>query len=577
MGEKKINSPAAIKKYDLQDNDLPVLPTVSIDGLEVFAVGTYNGDTYTLDDLRAMVAAFEKVKFDAPITQGKPAAKIGHQDGQEDPKIAERLFGSPALGYVSRLYIEGDKLLADFREVPRRFGMLIKAGAYRRVSAEIYWNYKDSDGATYPRVLKAVSFLGADIPALTNLKEIEALYKKTDGGALFAYDGDHEYRVYCLSSSSSGMSMADFLIMYPRKEKADVKFSEGDEDERCGKCKYWVGGYNACTLVEGRIVFEDWCDLYEPYFSGEYAAREKAIKANAHGGQMKTVKLSRDQVRSICPSCADNMETKGIASISFDTQEEAECFVYMTAAECMKDDKMMEKYPDSATRKEKCAAMAKENIDLIEREIKRHSDEGGSMNEAELKAEREKLEQEQKAFEQKKKDFEAKQSGATEAQLKADKEKAEQDAKDLRDRLARLEAEGTAREIDGIVRKWHDDKKVVPADEPKLRALLHALRGQPKIVKFSEGEGEKKKDFEMTPEDALRAIIDARKPHQLFTEFSREGTHPDERSYDNPGDETHAKTLQYMEEHKEKSYQIALHKVLDADPALKERYAATRQ
>src|SRR5262245_26461672 len=134
------------------------LPTSSIDNLEIFAAGRWNGDNYTVQDLRAMVNAFDKVGFEPPI-------KAGHENGQEDPQAAARVFGEPALGYVKALRVIGNKLYADLKGIPKRFADLIKAGAFRRVSSEIYWDYTDdSSGKTFPRVLKAIAFLGAKIP-----------------------------------------------------------------------------------------------------------------------------------------------------------------------------------------------------------------------------------------------------------------------------------------------------------------------------------------------------------------------------------------------------------------------------
>src|SRR5262249_40216606 len=55
--------------------------------------------------------------------------------------------------------------------------------------AEIYWNYKDDNKrGVYPRVLKAVAFLGAEIPALTNLKAIESLFSDEQGREFRVYD-----------------------------------------------------------------------------------------------------------------------------------------------------------------------------------------------------------------------------------------------------------------------------------------------------------------------------------------------------------------------------------------------------
>jgi len=52
-----------------------------------------------------------------------------------------------------------------------------------------------SGGRKFPRVLKAIAFLGADIPALTDLKEVESLYQKR-GGFVECDDEGSEYRVY---------------------------------------------------------------------------------------------------------------------------------------------------------------------------------------------------------------------------------------------------------------------------------------------------------------------------------------------------------------------------------------------
>jgi len=169
------------------------LPTVSLPDVEVFSTGTWNGDAYTASDLDAMVAAFQELK-----SSWEPAAKAGHEDGQQKDGEMRRLFGVPALGYVERLYRKGSKLVASFKDMPRRFANLVKAGTYKKISAEVYWNYRNPDnGKVYPRVLKAVAFLGADVPAVTNLSEIEALFSKGEDGALYAYDDDkNEFRAY---------------------------------------------------------------------------------------------------------------------------------------------------------------------------------------------------------------------------------------------------------------------------------------------------------------------------------------------------------------------------------------------
>lgn len=149
--------------------------TYNLNGIEIFAEGKWNGDNYTIADLDAMVSAFDGVGFEPPL-------KLGHNAAQEKQIMAD---GQPALGWVGRIYREGATLLADFKNVPQQLYDAIKRGNYKNISAEIYWNYT-SNGKQWPRVLRAVALLGADIPAVTGLASITGLYA----------DGHNEYKIY---------------------------------------------------------------------------------------------------------------------------------------------------------------------------------------------------------------------------------------------------------------------------------------------------------------------------------------------------------------------------------------------
>ena len=169
------------------------MDTVTITGQEVFSSGgPFNGDFYTDADLDAMVDAFNQVGF-------KPPIKLGHADGQEQLKNEEyrKIFGAPALGQIGRIYRRGRKLFADFVNVPKHLADLINRKAYSRISAEIFWRYCcNATGKTFPRVLKAVSLLGAETPAITSLKDVQALYHQTSAGRVVAHSVDGEYRTY---------------------------------------------------------------------------------------------------------------------------------------------------------------------------------------------------------------------------------------------------------------------------------------------------------------------------------------------------------------------------------------------
>lgn len=138
----------------------------SIQGVEIFSVGKWNGDEYTVEHLQQMVDAFEETK------QGvRPYLKLGH-----DPK--QKLLqedGLPAAGWIDKIYIKGEKLVADLVDIPTKVYDLIKTKAYRKVSSEIFWNIKIGE-KTYKKMLSAVALLGADTPGVMNLSDILAMY-----------------------------------------------------------------------------------------------------------------------------------------------------------------------------------------------------------------------------------------------------------------------------------------------------------------------------------------------------------------------------------------------------------------
>jgi hypothetical protein len=138
----------------------------SIKGVEIFSTGKWSGDTYTEADLDDMVHAYSELR-----DKWIPALKLGHTG---DQKLLQA-DGLPAAGWVGNLYRKGSKLLADFVDIPEKVYQLIANRAYKNKSAEIYWGI-DINGKRYNRLLGAVSLLGADMPALTNLDAIMAMY-----------------------------------------------------------------------------------------------------------------------------------------------------------------------------------------------------------------------------------------------------------------------------------------------------------------------------------------------------------------------------------------------------------------
>jgi len=154
--------------------------TYELKDIEIFGVGVWKGNKITGEDLDGIVNDTNEI-----IDKLKPKVKLGHDDKQA---LLQRT-GLPAGGWITKLKKAGDKILVDIKEVPKVLYQLIKNGAYKRISSEILAGYTEpSTKKKYNKVLSAIAFLGADLPAVTNLKDIAALYDSDDNANLIIYE-----------------------------------------------------------------------------------------------------------------------------------------------------------------------------------------------------------------------------------------------------------------------------------------------------------------------------------------------------------------------------------------------------
>lgn len=251
------------EKTETSANEYSLEQTFNINGIEIFSEGEWNGDIYKRDDLEKMVSSFGKTGFEPPV-------KIGHNE--EQPELKD---GAPALGYIDKIYIEGKKLLADFKELPKKVYEAMKRGNYKRVSSEIYWNYA-KDGKVFDRVLKAVALLGAEVPAVTNLESITGLYSK-DNSELKIYDKgvdivdneqkDYSIEVAQLKEELDKVNQEKDDAIQQLKEKDDVIKSES------------INSYMKELKAEGKVL---------PVFEKELVA------LMSHSSDEKVFKYSED-------------------------------------------------------------------------------------------------------------------------------------------------------------------------------------------------------------------------------------------------------------------------------------------
>lgn len=130
--------------------------------MEVFAAGTWNGDTFSEQDLQDIAKNFNELKDSV-----KPFLKLGGVDPHKD------LVHQPAIGWVDSLRVSSGKLIASIKDIPKIVFEAIKRKLYRRVSSELYQGFK-AQGKNYNYVLRAVALLGASVPAVSTLKDLTA-------------------------------------------------------------------------------------------------------------------------------------------------------------------------------------------------------------------------------------------------------------------------------------------------------------------------------------------------------------------------------------------------------------------
>jgi len=176
-------------------------------GREIFATGSFNGFTFDESDLDDIIANFEALpNFKVPL-------KFGHDADHND--------GQPAIGWVSRIFKQGNKLLADFVDIPTVVFEAIKAQLYRTISVEILLNTK-IDGQRFDHVLDAVALLGADRPAVGTLSDLNALLATRTGFA-----GGHRVAFETIAGTKVKSKTSSFTI--PKEDESEMDKKEVQE------------------------------------------------------------------------------------------------------------------------------------------------------------------------------------------------------------------------------------------------------------------------------------------------------------------------------------------------------------
>lgn len=133
----------------------------SID-FEAFAPGTWNGMSFERADIEEIAKNFSTL-----LPYHKVPLKFGHNEEQPFTD------GQPALGWVSKAWVDDKgKLMLRAEKVPDVVKRAIKDGLYRKVSIELDLGVEHK-GKKYRYVLSGVALLGADLPAVNTLADLD--------------------------------------------------------------------------------------------------------------------------------------------------------------------------------------------------------------------------------------------------------------------------------------------------------------------------------------------------------------------------------------------------------------------
>lgn len=133
----------------------------TLNKVEIFAVGVWNGITVTSKILGELANNFTRLSDVIDVY-----AKLGHN---EEQKVTD---GQPALGWASKVWVEGEKLFATMTDVPDIVAEAIEKKLYKNVSIEALFDVEHK-GVQYGTVLTAVALLGADMPAVNTLNDLK--------------------------------------------------------------------------------------------------------------------------------------------------------------------------------------------------------------------------------------------------------------------------------------------------------------------------------------------------------------------------------------------------------------------
>jgi hypothetical protein len=136
--------------------------------MEIMAIGKWNGFKFDTNRLKTIAKNFKKL-----IEVHSVPLKIGHAEDQIGNTKSEYQH---ALGWADDVWVTAaGKLMAKFIDVPEVVYKAVQKKLYRKVSVELDFDVKYK-GKDLGDVLSGVALLGADIPAVNTINDLQAFF-----------------------------------------------------------------------------------------------------------------------------------------------------------------------------------------------------------------------------------------------------------------------------------------------------------------------------------------------------------------------------------------------------------------
>jgi hypothetical protein len=165
----------AHRSFSAASDDALVLEadgTYTLRGVEVAEEGTWYADVGGKVELTAAMLDRATDETNAAIEMLRPALTLGHLKGGEQ-WIGVPDGGQPRLGFATKVYRAGKKVLCDLRKVPPSIVKAIRMGLWGRISPDIMLGWPDPQTKERrPIVFTAFALLGATPPAISTLQDL---------------------------------------------------------------------------------------------------------------------------------------------------------------------------------------------------------------------------------------------------------------------------------------------------------------------------------------------------------------------------------------------------------------------